>query len=69
MSVQILSRERAGTGWYRYTGVVHGVKVGVRLPASYVFAVSDADADAEVKECLQDEYERLHRGDGGAFLR
>ena len=69
MSVEILRRERVGNGWYRYWGAVNGVKVGVRLPAAYVESVSSKEADAEVSEALQDEYERTTLGAGSVFAR
>lgn len=69
MSVEILKRERVGNGWVRFTGAVNGVKVGVRLPISYLDSVSDRIADADVKEALQDEAERLRNPEGGAYAR
>jgi len=75
MKVEILQRERLSSGWYRYRGAVEGVRsvkghdVGIRLPASYVESVSDAEADAEVREALCAEYDRLSRGEGGAYAR
>ena len=69
MSVEILKRERCGNGWYRYTGAVNGRKVGVRIPAAYVESVGSSEADAEVKEALQDEYERTTLGPGSVFAR
>ncbi len=69
MSVEILKRERCGNGWYRYSGAVNGRQVAVRIPAAYVESVSGGEADAEVKEALQDEYERLTLGAGSVFAR
>jgi len=69
MSVEILKRERLGGGWYRYIGAVNGVRVGVRMPAAYVESVSSRDAESEVKEALQDEYERTTLGAGSVFTR
>lgn len=75
MSVTIIKRERLSNGWYRYFGAVngqsrvHGKELGVRLPAAYVESVSGSQADTEVKEALQDEYERLTLGAGSVFIR
>jgi hypothetical protein len=75
MSVEIRRRERLSNGWVRFYGVVNGVaKVGkddvaVRIPAAYVESVSSREADQEVKEALQDEYERLTLGAGSVFVR
>jgi hypothetical protein len=75
MTVTIRKRERLGNGWVRFTGVVNGVttvqgkEIGVRLPASYVESVSDAEADTEVREALCAEYDRLSRGSGGVYAR
>lgn len=75
MKVEILKRERLGNGWYRYKGAVdgqvavNGKEVGIRLPASYVESVSEAEATTEVKDALCSEYERLSRGNGGAYAR
>ena len=75
MKVEITKRERLGNGWYRYSGAVNGLTsvagkpIGVRLPASYVEAVSSCEADAEVRDALCSEYERLSIGNGGAYAR
>lgn len=83
MHAEIRKRERLGNGWYRYFGIVdgqtkvNGKDIGVRLPASYVESVSEAEADAEVKEALCGEYDRLSRNapvgdaalEGGAYAR
>jgi len=71
----IRKRERLGNGWYRFLGAVdgqatvQGKDLGVRLPASYVESVSESEADAEVKEALCAEYDRLTRGSGGVYAR
>ena len=79
MKAEILKRERLGNGWYRFKGAVdgvtqvHGKEVGVRLPAQYVESVSESEADAEVKEALCGEFDRLTRQAqgqlGGAYAR
>lgn len=75
MMVLIRHRERLSNGWVRYRGVVNGQthvqgkEIGIRLPTAYIDSVSDADAEAEVKEALQSEYERLSRGNGGVYVR
>lgn len=75
MKAEILKRENLGNGWYRYFGCVDGItsvqgkRVGIRLPASYVHSVSEAEAEQEVKESLCSEYERLSRGSGGVYAR
>lgn len=75
MTVMIRKRERLSNGWVRYYGVVNGETtvqgkdIGVRLPVSYVDAVSDAEAESEVKEALASEYDRLSRGSGGVYAR
>lgn len=75
MTIEILKRERCGNGWVRYKGAVNGQthvngkEIGVRLPAAYVEAVSSSEADAEVKEALCSEYERLSIGNGGSYAR
>lgn len=66
MSVEILKRERTGTGWVRYWGAVNGVKVGVRLPLITIDGLSDSEAESEVKDALQSEFHRLHKGEGGS---
>ena len=75
MKAETIKRERLGNGWYRFSGAVdgqtsvQGKPVGIRLPASYVESVSEAEADSEVKEALCGEYDRLTRGMGGAYAR
>ena len=75
MTVEILKRERCGNGWYRYYGAIDGMfrvmgkPIGIRLPAAYVESVSESEADAEVKDALCSEYERLTKGLGGAYAR
>lgn len=75
MKAEILKRERLGNGWYRFKGAVdgvtsvHGKPIGVRMPVMSVESLSEAEADAEVKEALCGEYDRLTRGMGGAYAR
>ena len=75
MNAEIRKRERLGNGWVRFWGAVdgqarvNGKELGVRLPAAYVESVSESEADAEVKDALCSEYERLTRGQGGAYAR
>lgn len=75
MKAEILKRERLANGWYRFKGAVNGItsvqgkEVGVRLPTAYVESVSESEAESEVKEALCAEYDRLTRGNGGAYAR
>jgi hypothetical protein len=76
MAVEILRVERCGNGWLRVLGAVNGcarvngMTIGVRVPLSGREQMRDAD----MKEALLDEYERLSRigtihEDGGAYAR
>lgn len=75
MSVTILRRERCSNGWVRFYGAVNGVAqvqgapLAIRMPQAYTEGVPETIADAEVKEALQDEYERLTLGGGSVFAR
>jgi len=62
MNVEILRRKNLGNGWLLYEGDVMGRKIGIRIPASYVDSVDDSVSDAEVKQSLQEEYERQQHG-------